>query len=60
MTGSEINQLIAIACRPEFNHCSKTYMRGLFLNIAGPNGRLYVTLQGNYSACYEGLQKLRK
>ncbi len=60
MTGSEINHLIEIACGRDFDHCSKTYWRGLFLNIAGPNGRLYVNLTGNYSACYQGLQKLKK
>ncbi len=60
MTVQELALLINTAVRPEFDHVSKTYHYGIFLNIAYGKSRHTFNLDSNYSVSYHILQSYRK
>lgn len=60
MTTQELNQVINEITRPDFDHVSKTYSRGLFLNVAYSKERHTINLNTTYEEACAIITSLRK
>lgn len=59
MTTFDLNQIINEITRPEFKPVSKTYLRGVFLNVAFRSVRCTIDLKTSHSDAVRVINELR-
>jgi len=60
MTEKELKTLIDIIKGPAFDHCSKTYWRGVYIHIAFKHRTSTINMESEYNWAYQVIQSYRK